>query len=456
VTTVSHPLLTSEIAARVERLPLTRWQIGIRCVIGVVTFFDAFDQLLVSFLLPSIGQEWSLSQGQSTWAVTAGSVGMLIGALLSGRLADRFGRVRTIVVSLFLYALSSLVLAASPSLAFFMALRFLQGVGIGGEVPVAATYISEITRARHRGRFVLLYELIFPIGIAAAALVASWVVPAFGWRWMLVIGGLPLPAVFLIHRYVPESPRWLAARGLQEQAEAAMAYIERKVAAVTGQPLPEPAPVLQPPGSSPPASVRALFAGRYRRRTLTVWLLWFTSYFTFYGIATWLPSIYRDTFHLSLAQSLTYSLYGSLAGVAGAVLIALTIDRVGRRWAIGLSMIIGGLLLGVLWLLGAQTALQMVIWCSLATVFINAVNLALYLYTPELYPTVNRALGSSLAGAWNRVGVIVGPIVFAAFYGSGGIVTILLILAAVAVLGGVVALVAADETAGRTLEEVNA
>jgi MFS transporter, putative metabolite:H+ symporter len=456
VSTVSHRPLVSTIGSRIERLPMTRWQTTVRCVIGVVTFFDAFDQLLISYILPVIRSEWRMSSGSATWAVTSGSLGMLLGALCSGRLADRYGRVRIIVISLLLYSVSSLALAFSPGLGFFLVLRFVQGIGIGGEVPVAATYIGEIAKAHRRGRFVLLYELIFPFGLAAAALVSVWVVPTFGWRWMPAVGALPLPAAYLIHRIVPESPRWLADRGYAERAEETMAQIERKVGRLTGAPLPEPEAATAPAPAPARSTWRDLFAGRYRRRTLTIWSLWFTSYLVAYGLASWMPTVYRNVFHLSLSRALTYSLLSTLAGIVGAVLIALTVDRIGRRWALGISLVTGGMMLIVLWALGARSAGELVLWCSLAVVFVNAANLGLYLYTPELYPTQHRALGSSIAGAWNRLGVIVGPILFAAFYRSGGgLAHVILVLGGVAVAGGLTALVFAEETANRTLEELS-
>jgi len=453
----SSPPLTATIAARIERLPMTRWQITVRVVIGVVTFFDAFDQLLISYVLPVISQEWRMSTAGSTWAITAGSLGMLLGALLSGWLADRFGRVRVIIVTLLVYSLSSLLLALSPSFGFFLALRFIQGFGIGGEVPVAATYIGEIAKAHRRGRFVLLYELIFPVGLAAAALVATWVVPTFGWRWLFAIGALPLPAALIIHKLVPESPRWLAAKGYDDRALSTMEYIEKKVRKVARGPLPEP--VVRPEllaQQSGRTSWRGLFAGRYRRRTLTLWTLWFTAYFVLYGIVSWLPSIYSGHFHLAVSDALKYSMVGTLAGVVGSVLIALTIDKLGRKRAIGGALVSGGLLLLVLWLLGASTALQLVVWCSLAAIFINAANLALYLYTPELYPTRTRGLGSSIAGVWNRLGVIIGPVVIGAVVASGsGFATVFLMLGCVALAGGVAAFLFAEETSGRTLEELS-
>jgi putative MFS transporter len=445
------------VAARLDRLPATRWQVLIRVTIGAVTFFDAFDQRLISSVLPVISREWRLSAAGSTWAITAGSLGMLGGALLSGWLADRYGRVRVIMVSLLVYSLAGLALAGTPGFAAFLVLRFVQGLGIGGEVPVAATYIGEIAGVRHRGRFVLLYEIVFPVGLLAAALTSIWVVPE-GWRWMFLIGGaLPLPAVFLIRRFVPESPRWLASRGDTQQALAVLAEIERRVTGRTGEPLPEPEPETEPviQASASRGTWRELFAGRYRRRTFMLWALWFCSYFVVYGIASWLPTIYRTAYHLPLRTSLTYSMFGIAAAVIGSVLIALVTDRIGRRPSLTIALGVGGALLLALGGTGAHGALRVALWSSAAGIFCNAANIGLYLYTPELYPTRIRGLGCSMAGVWNRLGVIVGPVVIGAVYAAGHLSIVFVVLGAVSLAGGLVAGLAAEETTRRPLELIS-
>ncbi|QFG23606.1 MFS transporter [Actinomadura sp. WMMB 499] len=458
--TTAHvrPTLTAEIAARVERLPMSRWHVKVRLLIGIVTFFDAFDQLLIAYVLPVIRDEWNMSSFQSTFAITSGAIGLLVGALLSGWIADRIGRVPTIVVTLLVYALAGIALALAPSLEFFLVMRFIQGVGIGGQVPVAATYIGEITKAAKRGRFVLMYELIFPIGLATAAIVATFVVPAFGWRWLFAIGALPLLLVPFLATMVPESPRWLAGRGQRERAEETMARIERDVERATGEPLP-PADIADVKADTLRAGegrggIRELFAGRYARRTLTLWVLWFSAYFVLYGMNSWMPTIYHTVYDVPLDDSLKYSVVPLVAGIIGCLVVALTIDRFGRRPTLATVMITGGLVLGLLGALGATSVTQVFVLISLAAVFINGANLSLYLYTPELYPTRSRALGVSLGGVWNRVGVISGPILIGFIY-VDGTAPVFVMLGAVAIAGGLVAALFAQETARRTLEEIS-
>ncbi|MDI3408650.1 MFS transporter [Streptomyces cavernicola] len=446
----------ASISARFERLPLSRWHITVRLIVGAVTFFEAFDQLLIAYAMPALRTEFQLSTSAATLMLTIGSLGMLVGALLSGRLADRIGRVKVIALCIAVSSLANLALAATTSPEQFMALRFVQGLAIGGEVPVAATFIAEITRSHKRGRFVLLYELVFPAGLTVGALVAAWVVPILGWRWMYALAAIPGVLCFLVQKMVPESPRWLADHGRAEEAEATMVRIEKAVERATGEPLPpvgEALPVT-PPGKGS-SGLRGLLSGRYRRRTLVVGALWFCGYFVNYGISSWLPTIYLNRYHLSLSDALLYSTVTSCAGLLGCLVVALTVDGAGRRKVI--TACLGGaaaVLLLLAWL-GANTPLQVLVWSSLAAVFFFGANICLYVYTPELFPTRMRALGSSVGGAFNRIGVILGPIAVGAVYAGGEIGTVFLVLGGVALAGAVVAGIGAEETAGRRLEEVS-
>ncbi|MET7518996.1 MFS transporter [Streptomyces sp. NPDC005480] len=453
MTTVAGKPGLGSIAARLERLPQSRWHVKVRFLIGAVTFFEAFDQLLAASALPVLIKDWHLSTGQATFAVTTGSVGMLLGALVAGWLGDRIGRVRTVALGVAVTALGSLAVAFSNGIELFSLFRFVQGLGIGGVVPVAATYINEIARSDKRGRFVLIYEMIFPAGLAAATLVAVWVVPNLGWRAMFVIGALPVLLAAALPRHVAESPRWLLSQGRTEEAERAIARIEEEVAAATGEPLPQPAADLAEETSR--GRLRELFTGRYLRRTTVVSGLWFVAYYVNHGISTWLPSLYTKNFGLDLTTALVYTLLSNVTGLLGTLVVALVIDRVGRRPALVAAL--GGttFTLATLALVGVTSGSQVAIFASCTTFFVYAINAGLYLYSPELYPTRNRAKGAAFGGLWNRLGVILGPITVGAIIGGGGSLTLVFAqLAGVAAVGAVIALFAV-ETKGKTLEELN-
>ncbi|MFE7951231.1 MFS transporter [Streptomyces sp. NPDC057426] len=454
MTTVAGKPALGSIAARLERLPHSRWHVKVRFLIGAVTFFEAFDQLLAASALPVLTKEWNLTTGQATFAVTAASIGMLLGALGAGWLGDRIGRVRTVALGVAVTGLASLAVAFSGSIETFSLFRLVQGLGIGGVVPVAATYINEIARSDKRGRFVLLYEMIFPAGLAAATLVAVWVVPNLGWRAMFVIGTLPALIAAALPRHVEESPRWLLARGRTQEAEAAIARIEAEVSRATAEPLPTPVAGV-PEDVARAGRLSDLFRGRYLRRTAVLSGLWFAAYYVNHGISTWLPSLYTKQFGLDLTTALVYTLLSNLTGLCGTFFVALLIDRIGRRPALMTALVGGALSLGVLALAGATSGGQVAVLASCTTFFLYAVNAGLYLYSPELYPTANRAKGAAFGGLWNRLGVVLGPVVVGTIIGAGGSLSLVFAqLAAMALVGAVIAWFAV-ETKGRTLEELN-
>jgi Major Facilitator Superfamily len=200
-----------DILARIERLPLSSWQIMTRIIVGTATFFDAFDALSIAYVLPVIVPLWKLAPGQIGTLISFGFLGQLIGALIGGALAERFGRRPVIVVAVLWFGLMSLACGFAWSYQSLLVLRLLQGLGLGAEVPVAATYISELAKAGGRGHFVLLFELVFPLGLVAAAVLGRWIVPTLGWQYLFFVGGVPALFALLMMRNLPESPRWLAA-----------------------------------------------------------------------------------------------------------------------------------------------------------------------------------------------------------------------------------------------------
>lgn len=455
MTAVTPATTTASVTARIERLPASRWHVKVRSLIGAVTFFEAFNQLLIASALPQLIKLWHLTPGQSTFLVTSGSIGMLLGALLAGWLGDRIGRVRLVVIGTALTGVTGLVLVFSPSLAFFEWLRFIQGIGIGGVVPVAATYINEIIKAEGRGRFVLLYELVFPFGLTIAALVAYWVVPHWGWRALFLIGGLPALGVAALQFSVPESPRWLASRGRHEDAERSLSRIEQGVTRSTGAELPAPQAVADAGPAEGSGGLGDLLRGRYLRRTVVVSLLWFAGYFVNYGLTAWLPTIYTKVFHVSLSTGLLYTVLTDALGLLGCLVAALAVDRLGRRPVLVAGLAGSAIALLILAAIGPHGPGSIAVWSSIAGLFVFGTNITLYLYTPELYPTRVRAMGTSVGGVFARLGVIFGPTVVGAVLGSGkSIAPVFIVLGLVSVAGAIIAL-AATETKGRTLEQLN-
>jgi len=441
-----------DVVARIERLPISWWHVKTRIIIGVATFFDAFDALAIAFVLPVLVPAWKLSGPQIGLLISAGYAGQLFGALFFGWMAQRYGRIPALVWSILIFAVMSLACAFAWDYNSLVGARAIQGFGLGGEVPVAASYISELTRAKGRGRFVLLYELVFPIGLVSAGLLGLWIVPRFGWQWMFVIGALPAFIAIVLQRLLPESPRWLATHGRTADAQAAIARIERETEKSTGAALPPPQPIVL--RGSQAASWSDLFGPIYLRRTLVAWVIWFSAYFFNYGLVVWLPTIYATVFKLPLQQSLRYGLITQAIGLCGALTCALTIDHVGRRPWFAVAFAGNAVALGALFVLGPDSPQRVLALVSGGYFFVSVLSIGVYVYTPELYPTRSRAIAVGTATAWLRFASILGPSIVGAIVGYG-LGNVFLMFAAVAVVGAIVTGAFAVETKGRVLEEVS-
>jgi len=373
--------------------------------------------------------------------------------VLFGALAERFGRLRILLFTILLFVSMDIACLFAWGAASMMLFRFVQGIGTGGEVPVASAYINEYIGSKGRGRFFLLYEVMFLLGLVGAGLIARALIPVYGWQAMFLVGLVPAVILIPLRFFMKESPRWLAAKGRYEEADRIVSSLERS-ATGAGHKLADPQPVetaTQPSRSD----WRELFRGIYRRRTLTIWAMWFCSYLVANGMITWLPTIYRQTFKLPLETSILYGLLTSVAGVIASIACALLIDRVGRkRWYVA-AFLLAPVPLVALALLGAETPTQVLILAGLAYAIVQTITFSLYLYSAELYPTRMRALGTGLGSAWLRLGSSAGPIVVGWLMASAGIQYVFATFAVVLVIGAVVTVMFGIETKGRILEELS-
>lgn len=444
-----------EISSRIERLPITSWQVGLLFFVGVALFFDAFDALAIAFALPALVGPWHLRPQQVGVLISAGYVGQLFGALFFGWVADRIGRLRTLILATLFFAGLSILCAVSWSYTSLLVFRMLQGLGLGGEMPVAASYITEMTKAKRRGIFFLSYQMVFPVGLMLGSFLGYWVVSDLGWRWLFLLGGSPIILTAFLPWILPESPRWLASAGRIEEAERIMARIEEKVKKAFKADLPEWKSASLPPPTGSRPEFGDLFRGMYRRRTIVSWLIFFSAYLTTYGVNTWLPTIYKTVYKVPTDKAMFYSVIVFVVGFVSSLGCCLLIDKVGRRTWIGGALCIGGPLLVILWWLGATTAVQVLVWTSLAYVFISSVSIASVLYSQEIYPTRMRAMGSSVGTGWLRIAAIVGPVVVGAVIAHSSLSWAFLFFGATGLFGGLVTIFFGTETKGRVLEDIS-
>ena len=451
----------AQLIGRMERVPFCSWHRRARIVMGSATFLDAFDALSLAFVMPILVKMWSLSSVEIGWLIAASYLGQLVGALLFSQLAERHGRVPSAAAATAIMSVMSIGCALVGNFWWLFGCRLVQGIGVGGEMPVAAAYINELSRAEGRGRFFLLYEIIFPVGLMATGQIGTLLVPIFGWTTLFLIGGIPGLVLTILVARLPESPRWLIAHGRLSEAETVIAAAE--AAAVRTHPgfqpqLASAAIAVVPPPATPgqPQGLtrwRELLSPVYRGRTVIIWTLWASAFFVANGLNNWMPTLYHTVYGLDLKDALRAASMTNVAQVLMLVLCAFTIDRIGRRnWTVG-SFLAGALLLGALAIGGAKDLTLVMVLATLAYGVIGSVNAVLYLYTPEVYPTRMRAIGTGLATSWLRLASAVGPALVGLMVSRQGIAAVFVMFACVAVIGAAAA-IAMIETRSRQLEEI--
>ncbi len=283
-----------------EKVGYGRFQRRLLLVCGLGWAADAMEVLLVSFALPAMAAEWSLSPVQKSLLATAIFIGMLVGAVVWGRLCDRVGRRIGFVLTIAFYSLFGFLSAFAPSFIWFIVLRMLTGFGVGGALPVDYGMFSEYLPTKNRGRRLVYLEAFWALGTVFAAGLAWLIVPRFGWRGLFAFSALPGFLLFAVRNGVPESPRYLFAKGRKAEARTVL----ERVASVNGTSLPEGELVLHSDAGAPqlnerPAGPRSsrwadLFAPRLRRTTVLLWLVWFLISIGYYGAFTWLPSWFHS------------------------------------------------------------------------------------------------------------------------------------------------------------------
>src|SRR5579875_3244264 len=445
--------IDSQIVARIERLPLSSWHGKIGLVIGTGFFFDAFDAMAIAYTLPVLVGMWHLAPGQIGFAISIGFAGQLVGSLFFGWLAEKIGRVPCAIAALVIFSLMSLACAFTWNLSSMAVARFVQGLGLGGEIPVLATYVNELASAKRRGRFAISYQAMFALGLPITAFLGAWIVPSFGWQRMFIIGAVPAVLAIPFMRMLPESPRWLANHGRGEEADRVLSRIEAAISN-GAKPLP-PAAAVAAPAMRGKTRFGDLFRGIYLKRTLTVWTMWFCTYIVTFGVLTWAPTLWRTVYHLSVQQALTYTSVLAVIVAPGLVVTILLIDLIGRRKLFMMGLFCGALPMLYLYFNADLPALAVMLLMAVSQFFIGMLALALSTYTAELYPTELRALGGGFGNAWLRIGSMAGPAFIGAVLPLAGLKAVFLAFGLFPLLGGIVTALFAVESRGKLLEQLS-
>ncbi len=441
------------IGARIDRLPFSRWHLRMGIVVGTGWFFDGFDALAIAYVLPALIPLWHIHPGQIGLLIAAGYVGQLIGSVFFGWLGERIGRVPCVMYTLTLYTIMSIACGFAWNFQSLMWMRAVQGLGLGGEIPILASYIGEFAKASHRGRYGLGFQIWFSASFIFVAGVSYWIVPHLGWEAMFWLGAIPGIIIIPLRLMMPESPRWLATRGRFEEADKILKGVEDHISQHGAKPLP-PVPTDVAPIKTSTARVGDLLKGIYRRRTLAVWIIWFCTYIIIYGLNTWMPSLLRTIYHATLKQSIAFGFFSGGLGLIFAITGILLIDIYGRKPLFTLGQLCSAVPLLILAGYSMPTMyLPFVMGLAmLSSAFNSILALGLSTYTAELYPTEMRALGVGIGNAWVRFAAIVGPLFIGWAVPNLGLNIVYLVFAIFAVIGGLTVLFFATETRGTLLE----
>ena len=377
----------------------TRLIIGI----GIAWLFDAMDVGMLSFVIAALHKEWQLSTVEMGWIGSVSSIGMAVGAILFGMMADRFGRKAILILTLLVFSIGSGISAFATGYGIFLVLRFIIGAGLGGELPVASTLVSESVPVEKRGRSVVLLESFWAAGWLLAEIISYFVMPLWGWRVAIFATGLAGLYAFYFREGIHES------RAFKKVARPGLIK-----------------------------TLTTLWRPPYVRSTLMLWIVWFMVVFSYYGMFLWLPSV-MVLKGFSLINSFGYVLIMTLAQLPGYFVAAWLIEKWGRKTVLSLFLLgTAGSALGF----GMATSLPMLLTAGMLLSFFNLGAWgALYAYSPEQYPTIVRSSGSGMAAGIGRIGGIVGPLLVGHLLGANwsvtgifGIFTASILIAIVAVI----------------------
>ena len=416
-------------------------------LIGLLMLFDSWDSTVIAYVLPVLRQQWTLDNVQSGAVLSAGYAGQFFGALIFGAVAERFGRLPVMRWLVLIMSLMGIACAMAGSYQQLIILRALQGLAIGGALPVAICYINEIAPTATRGRFFGTYQFLMTAGFGLAALAAPRLIPTYGWPIMFALGAVPL-LVLPFTLTLPESPRWLAGRGRVDQAAQSL---ERLGAGA----VPAASARVPIPGEGERVPFRLLFEPAVRKTFIVTALLWFLTSLVSFGMVSWVPSLYVSMFKVSIEESLRLNQIVAFSIFVLPLILRATIDRFGRRPPPLLGTAIGGLALVSMVFINVDKTALLVGLAIIGQIGVSIGSMVLWPYTAETYPTRIRSLvlgtSSSIARAASSLSpLLVGGVMQAT---NGAVTPVFLVFGLPALAVALLWLFGVRETAGRKMSD---
>jgi putative MFS transporter len=398
---------TVNAGGRLDRLPISSFHYRIFWLVGAGMFFDGYDLYVAASVLASTTQTKFSTLPQNLQFISLTFVGMTIGSFVTGFVGDKYGRRFTYQINLLIFGLASLAAAFAQDMNQLIACRFVQGLGLGAEIVVGYSTLTEFVPPQSRGRWLSFMAFLVVAGFPATSILGFLIIPTWGWRPMFIIAGIGSLIVWYLRKNLPESPRWLEAQGRTAEAEALMESIEKEVQATSG-PLPAPKPAV----ATPQLTVAAIFKPPILQRLLVgCWVL-ITINTLIFGFVIFLPQFFLRQ-GLTITNSLGYTVVLAAASLVGCAFGAVLSDYIGRRWSIiGASF----LTIAAGWVYSHfNAASDPVIVLSVGAILIVAIYIQTAIlfgvYTPELFPTEIRLRANGICNTLGRGATVVSPFV---------------------------------------------
>lgn len=431
---------------RLDRLPIAAFHYRIFWLIGAGMFFDGYDLYVGASVLGSTIATKFATLAQAPEFISWTFIGMTLGSVIAGFLGDAFGRRFTYQINLLIFGLASVAAAWAPGMDWLIAARFVMGLGLGAEIVVGYSTMTEFIPPATRGRWMSFMALIVVAGFPATSIISTFVVPHFGWRPMFVLAAAGALVVWYLRKRLPESPRWLERNGRAGEAEALLRTIEADVSG--GQPLP-------PPQTAVPAvalGFGALFRGTLLPRLMVGCVTLITINTLIFGFVNWLPIFFGQQ-GIGITRSLIYTMVIASGSLVGCAVGAWSADAVGRK-----PTIIGASLLTII--AGAVYPFMRDPAALLSVGFVLIVGIyiltaLLYgVYTTEIFPTDVRLRANGLCNMLGRGATVVSPFIVLALFTHYGVAGVLGLMIGLLVVQIIVVAAWGIETARRGIEEL--
>jgi putative MFS transporter len=419
---------------------------------------ESYDVGLTGSVLPSLTNQFALSTGMKSFVAISANIGIVIGIIPAGRLADQFGRRRVLIIGTVAYAILTFATGFADNVGSLIALRIADGMAMGAVFPIPYILASEFCPPQRRGRYIAWADSFLSFGYFLSPLLALWLIPnvdnTTGWRVMFMIGGLPVVFALLLWRYLPESPRWYESRGRWAEAEEVLATMETRAERLNAEPL-RPLPALEPdeerPSTVAPHPLRAIFVPPFRRRSITLWATFGGTFFIFYSVQTFMPTaITKMGYTLTSAFAFTAVIVG--VSIPGKLFVSWIVERWGRKPVIISFTVVAA---GASFIFGfVRGAVPVLLLGCVISFFGIAVDPAVKTYTSESYPTEIRAWGVATTEGFGRlISGVIGPSLIPVVLSNFGVGAVFSLVGAVALVAVVVLAAFGRETKDLTLEQ---